>query len=159
VTTTSQAFRLATPHDVPAITALVNKAFLVERFLFDGDRTSVAEIKALLKLGSFLLAERDGGLAAGVYVEIRGNRGYIGMLSVDPDLQGSGLGRSVMAQAEDHCRKAGCFDVDLSLIDRRAELKPFYRKLGYVEVGTAPYPEPDKAREPCSFILMSKRLT
>ncbi len=137
----------------------MNRAFLVERFLFDGDRTSDVEVRELLELGAFLLAERDGGLAAGVYVEIRGNRGYIGMLSVDPAAQGGGLGRAVMEAAEAHCRQAGCVGVDLSVIDLRVELQCFYGKLGYVEIGTAPYPEPEKAREPCCFILMSKSLS
>jgi hypothetical protein len=49
--------------------------------------------------------------------------------------------------------------VDISVVDLRTELPPFYRRLGYVETGTAPFPDPAKAKRPCHFILMSKPLT
>jgi N-acetylglutamate synthase-like GNAT family acetyltransferase len=79
--------REATADDAAAVAALVNQAFLVERFFVDGDRTSPAEIARLLETGTFLLAEAEGRLVACVFVERRGERGYFGMLSVDPSRQ------------------------------------------------------------------------
>jgi ribosomal protein S18 acetylase RimI-like enzyme len=97
--------RDATAADVEAIARLVNRAFLVERFFVEGDRTSPAEISRMLESGAFLLAEADGRLVACVYVELRGERGYFGMLSVDPSRQGEGLGRRLVDAAEDRCRR------------------------------------------------------
>jgi len=48
--------------------------------------------------------------------------------------------------------------VDITVVDLRTELPPFYHRLGYVETGTAPFPSTGRATRPCHFILMSKRL-
>jgi GNAT superfamily N-acetyltransferase len=150
--------RDATAADAEAIAGLVNRAFLVERFFVDGDRTSLAEISRLLETGTFLLAEADGRLVACVYVELRGERGYFGMLSVDPSRQGEGLGRLLVEAAEDRCRREGCRMMEFHVVDLRQELPPIYRRLGYVEVGTEPFPDTERAKIPARFVVMTKPL-
>jgi len=150
--------RDATADDAPAIAGLVNQAFLVERFFVDGDRTNAAEISRLLENGAFLLAEAGGRLVACVYVELRGDRGYFGMLSVDPSRQGEGLGRRLVEAAEDRCRSRGCRLMEIHVVDLREELRPFYRRLGYVEVGEEPFPDHERAKRPARFIVMTKPL-
>jgi N-acetylglutamate synthase-like GNAT family acetyltransferase len=150
--------RDATIDDATAIAALVNQAFLVERFFVDGERTNPDEIARLLETGAFLLAERDGRLVACVYVESRGERGYFGMLSVDPSRQGEGLGRRLVDAAEDRCRTGGCRLVEIHVVDVREELPPFYRRLGYADVGEEPFPDHERAKIPARFIVMTKPL-
>jgi GNAT superfamily N-acetyltransferase len=150
--------RDATDDDATAIAALVNQAFLVERFFVDGDRTSPAEISRRLDKGTFLLAETEGRLVACVYVELRGERGYFGMLSVDPSRQGEGLGRLLIDAAEDRCRSRGCRRMEIHVVDVREELPPFYRRLGYVEAGEEPFTEHEPTRIPARFIVMTKPL-
>src|SRR5271167_1766210 len=84
--------RTAQPEDAASIARLVNVAFRPERFFIDADRTNPEKVRALLQKGKFLLVEQAGALAACVYVELRDDRGYFGMLAVDPTLQRSGLG-------------------------------------------------------------------
>jgi N-acetylglutamate synthase-like GNAT family acetyltransferase len=150
--------RDATAADAPAIADLVNRAFLVERFFVDGDRTSPDEVSQMLETGGFLLAESDGGLVACVYVESHGERGYFGMLSVDPSRQGEGLGRLLVQAAEDLCRVRGCQVMEIYVVDLRKELPPLYRRLGYGEVGTRPFPAPARATLDCHLIVMAKPL-
>jgi predicted N-acetyltransferase YhbS len=153
------ALRTAGPADARAVTALINAAYEVERFFVDGDRTSEAEVRQYMAKGTFLVAEQDGAPIGCVYTEQRGDRGYFGLLAVDPGQHGRGVGRTLIAAAEDRFRGAGCRAVDISVVNLRTELPPFYRRLGYVETGTAPFPDPEKATRPCHFILMSKTLT
>jgi len=151
--------RAARVEDAPAIAALINAAFRVERFFIDGDRTDTDEVRGLLEKGSFLLAsDAAGGLAGCVYVELRGERAYFGLLSVDPARQRSGLGRRLVAAAEAHGRNAGCRHMDLQVVNLRAELPPFYRSLGYAESGRAPFPEDVPTKLACHFIRMSRAL-
>lgn len=152
------ALRTARPADVGAVTAIINAAYQVERFFIDGDRTSEDEVRRYMAKGAFLVAEEDGRPAGCVYVEQRGDRGYFGLLAVDPAQHGKGLGRTLVEAAEERLRRAGCIAMDISVVDLRTELPPFYRRLGYVETGTAPFPDPEKATRPCHFILMSKPL-
>jgi len=152
------ALRTARPADVGAVTAIINAAYQVERFFIDGDRTSEDEVRRYMAKGAFLVAEEDGRPAGCVYIEQRGDRGYFGLLAVDPAQHGKGLGRTLVEAAEERLRRAGCIAMDISVVDLRTELPPFYRRLGYVETGTAPFPDPEKATRPCHFILMSKPL-
>ena len=150
--------RLATDADAQAIAALVNAAFKVERFFIDRDRIDPAKVREMLGTGRYLLAEDNGALIACVYVELRGQRAYFGLLGVDPSRQGQGLGRKMVEEAESYARAAACEFIDLRVVNLRTELPPFYRRLGYAETGTEPFPADAKPSQPCHFINMSKPL-
>ncbi len=150
--------RLAQSADVEALAALINIAFRVELPFIDGDRINPDGVREYMKKGEFLLAEDSAGLAGCVYVELRGDRGYLGLLGVDPRRQGTGLGRKLMVAAENLFRVALCVAVDLRIVSARTPLPAFYRHLGYVETGTAPFPHDVQAKVPCHYILMSKSL-
>jgi N-acetylglutamate synthase-like GNAT family acetyltransferase len=150
--------RVAHLEDADAIARLVNQAFQVERFFIAGDRTNPEAVRELLGKGKFLLAELDGVPAGCVYLQARGDRCYLGLLSVDPGRQRSGLGRLLMRAAEEDCRAAGARGIDLQIVSLRTELPGYYRCLGYDESGTAPFPEHAQPKQPCYFIKMSKEL-
>jgi GNAT superfamily N-acetyltransferase len=139
---------------------LINSAFAVEKFI-EGGRTNEAEILDRMQKGEFLLGcDETGELVASVYVELRGARGYFGMLAVDPQRQGNGLGRKMVEVAEEYCRGKGCTAMDLTVLSLRPELPPVYHKLGYVESGVEEF-RPSRPLKPgveCYCIVMSKEL-
>ncbi len=100
----------------------------------------------------------DGVLAGCVYIELRGERGYFGLLAVDPQRQRSGNGARLIAAAEEHCRSAGCRFMDLTFVNVRQELPAYYRKFGYTENGTLPFPADQVAKIPVHLVRMSKPL-
>jgi GNAT superfamily N-acetyltransferase len=154
--------RKAGAADVPTLTVLINLAYRVEDFFIDGNRTDETELAAILAAHEFLLAEdaADGSMIGAVLIEFRegGKTGYFGMLSVHPDRQKGGLGRQLIAAAEDRCRAAGCTRMTLQCVDLRTELPPYYEKLGYRTYATAPFPDVQKKKRACGFILMGKDL-
>jgi ribosomal protein S18 acetylase RimI-like enzyme len=150
--------RVADLRDIDAIVHLINAAFRVELPYIEGDRTNPTGVRTYMQKGKFLLAEDAAGLAGCVYVELRGDRGYLGLLGVDPLRQGTGLGRKLMDAAENHFRQAGCVAVDLRVISARTPLPAFYRHLGYCETGTAPFAPDVPVKVPCHYILMSKTI-
>jgi GNAT superfamily N-acetyltransferase len=152
-----RTFRHAAAADVGILARLINRAYEVEKFFVAGDRVSHPQVVELVSRGAFLIGEEDGVPAACVYVELRGDRGYFGLLSVDPTRQKRGWGRAMVEAAEQHARAAGCIAMDLSVVNLRTELPPFYHRFGYAETGTAPFND-QRATQPCHFVLMSKSL-
>jgi predicted N-acetyltransferase YhbS len=157
--TSTISIRTAAPADAAKITDVINAAFRVaEEFFIDGLRIGQAEVEQLLGKGAFLLAETGDRLSGSVYVEMRGERSYLGLLSVDPASQKSGLGSLLMNEAENYCRQRGSRFMDIYIVNLRQELPPYYRRRGYVENGTTPFPADVPVKIPCHFINMAKPL-
>jgi GNAT superfamily N-acetyltransferase len=174
----SGTVRSATSGDVPALVLLINRAYQVEKFFVVGERTSDAEIRermarpgaAFLVIDAFAAdahPHRDtdqtsrgaeAALAGAVFVQVKGDRGYLAMLSVDPARQRRGLGRVLMAAAERHCRSGGCRFLDLDIVNVREELPAFYARFGYAPFDTAPFHDPAKLTRPAHLVLMTKPL-
>jgi GNAT superfamily N-acetyltransferase len=150
------SFRVASLADTGALVRLINAAFRVELPFIEGDRTDVEGVRSYMAKGKFLIAEDAAGLAGCVYAELRGERGYLGLLGVDPPRQGTGMGRKLMDASEHYFRDAGCRAIDLRVISARTPLPAFYRHLGYLETGTAPFVPDVPVKVPCHYILMSK---
>ena len=151
--------RDASESDREAIVRLINTAFLVELFFIERDRTNPEMVRSLMEKGKFLLAKDGTSLAGCVYVELRGEGGYFGLLAVEPARQGGGLGSGLVAASEEYCRAAGCRFMDLTVVNLRNELLPLYRRLGYIESGTIPFPsDQHPPNQPCHLVRMSKSL-
>ena len=157
--------RRATIDDIPALARVINRAYVVEAHLFHGDRTNEAEVRERLERPNacFLVidaahgAPGPGMLAGAVFVEVRGERSYFGMLSVDPEWQGRGLARQLISAAEAHAAAAQCQFMDIDVVDLRTELPGFYTSFGYVAAGSTPYASA-LARVPLRMIRMTKAL-
>ena len=152
--------RVASVSDCEALASLINSAFAIEKFL-EGERTDEEQLKEMMRKGQFLLGcDAAGQLVASVYVEVRGSRGYFGMLAVHPEQQKNGLGSRMVGAAEEYCRSRGCGAMDLVVLSLRPELPPLYRKLGYAESGVQEF-HPSRAfigTADCHCIVMSKDL-
>src|SRR5216683_7356207 len=117
------SIRTATPSDTDAIVRLVNTSFLVEQFFIERDRTNPATVLSLMEKGRFLLAEDAPNLVGCVHLELLGERGYFGMLSIDPSRQRMGVGRQLIDAVEKYFRDAGCKFSDLKIVNVRTELQ------------------------------------
>jgi ribosomal protein S18 acetylase RimI-like enzyme len=153
-------YRLATVKDAPRVIAMINAAFSIEEFL-EGTRTDDVRFAAMMEKGSILIAEDEASdLLGSVYFELRGKRGYLGMLAVDPAQQGRGLARRLVEAAENHLRAAGCDEVEIIVLNMRPELVPIYQRFGFVVEGTTRF-TPSRTLKPgveCYGIIMVKKL-
>jgi ribosomal protein S18 acetylase RimI-like enzyme len=155
--------RQANESDIPAIVAVVNAAFEVEKDFRGGDRTSVAEISQLMQSSTFLVATHGVAIEAeqvvgAVLVRVNGTRGYFGMLAAQPGMQRSGIGRALLEAAEDYCRARGCTEMTLSTGSVRRELLDLYAKLGYRVTSVEPAPPDGPFTKPIEIVKMTKSL-
>lgn len=169
-------FRAAGAEDVPAIVELVESAYrgdasragwTTEADFLDGRRTDRREIESVLarEQSRILLAERDGELVACANVAVEDGTGYFGMFSVVPSLQGQGIGKLVLAEAERIAAEEwSCPAMRMSVIDIREDLIPFYERRGYHRTGIKkPFPYGDARfglpkRDDLRFEILEKPL-
>lgn len=149
-------FRPAQAGDIDAIVALVESAYrgdasragwTTEADLLDGRRTGPDDILSILarERSQMLLAEQSGRLLACAHVAVEDDDGYFGMFSVAPLLQGQGVGKLVLAEAERIVHDTwGCASMRMTVIDLREELIAFYQRRGYHRTGIRkPFPYGD----------------
>lgn len=159
---TGLCFRAATAADVGAIVALVESAYrgdasragwTTEADLLDGRRTGADDVIACIDRprSRILLAERGDALLACAHVaeehsDGEPSSGYFGMFSVRPDLQGSGIGKALLDEAERMVRDDwGLTVMRMTVIDVREELIAFYERRGYRRTGIIkPFPYGDE---------------
>ncbi|WP_288414199.1 GNAT family N-acetyltransferase [uncultured Sphingomonas sp.] len=168
--------RPATPADIPALHMLVESAFRGDRArggwtheadLLGGQRTDPAALaEAIADPDHAILIAFDGDVAIGC-VEVKragSGRSALGLLSVRPDRQAEGLGRRLVAAAEDHARAHhGATRMEMTVIATRAELIAWYERQGYCRTGeTRPFPMDDPRfglpRVPLSFIVLDRSI-
>jgi GNAT superfamily N-acetyltransferase len=79
-------------------------------------------------------------------------------LCVDPDLQTEGLGRALIADAEDMAADAfGARTMEMTVIDAREELIAYYERRGYARTGELrPFPLP--ADVPYKMVVLERRI-
>jgi len=152
--------RFADVADLPAITQLINQAFSVEFFFKGGDRITLDEVQSLFQKGRFMVLEENGTIEGSVYVELRGQRAYLGLLSTNPARQRSGIGTRLTTAAEEFARESGCRFMDLRIVNLREELPVIYKKFGYEVIGTenVAVETGQHFTRPAHFINMSKEL-
>ena len=151
-------YRQADKSDAEALVGLINRAFEVELKFFTTERIDVTETLKHFDKGKFLLAKDGDEIAGCNYVELRGDAGYFGLLSIDPNYQRRGLGKKLIEQAEDFCRDAGCSLMQIRVLNHRTELPPFYEKLGYHVARMEEVENVPSARMPYHFIVMEKTI-
>ena len=153
-------FRFADIADLPTITQLINQAFSVEFFFKAADRIDEAEVQRLFAKGRFMVVEEEGQIQGCVYVELRGERAYLGLLSTNPKRQRSGIGSRLTTAAEEFARESGCRFMDLRVVNLREELPVIYAKFGYEVTGTeeVAVEAGQHFTQPAHFVIMSKEL-
>jgi GNAT superfamily N-acetyltransferase len=168
--------RRAVAGDAPAIAALVNSAFrgdsskagwTTEADLLGGQRVDVDRILEIINTpGSIvLLCDQDQELEGCVHLQQTGENCYLGMMTIRPAMQGTGLGRQLLEAAERwaieqwHSRS-----MHMTVIVQRLELIAWYERRGYRRTGQRkPFPYGDERfglprRPDLEFEVLSKRL-
>ncbi|MGW7365771.1 GNAT family N-acetyltransferase [Streptomyces sp. NPDC054841] len=170
------SFRDAIEADVPALVELIESAYrgdssrtgwTTEADILDGQRTDPEGVRQVITgSGSRLLAVlRDGEIVACCQLEHRGDAAYFGMFAVRPGLQGGGLGRQIITEAERIAHETwGVREMHMTVISVRDELIAWYERRGYRRTGMmTPFPYGDERfgipqRDDLQFELLVKPL-
>ncbi|KOG51641.1 GCN5 family acetyltransferase [Streptomyces virginiae] len=170
------SFRSAVETDVPELVDLVESAYrgdasragwTTEADYLDGQRTDPDGVRAVIAApdGVLLVVERAGELVACCQLEHRDDHVYFGMFAVRPGLQGGGLGKEILAEAERRARENwGAKEMRMTVVHVREELIAYYVRRGYRRTGElSPFPYGDARfgvplRDDLAFELLVKSL-
>jgi len=173
---TTLDFGDATADDIPALVALVTSAYrgeasragwTTEADLLDGNRIDPDVLRGDIERphSRVLLVQGDGGLLGCAHVAIEDGVGYFGMFAVRPGLQGGGIGKAVLAEAERLVREDwGLPLMRMTVIDLREDLIAWYERRGYRRTGIKkPFPAVDPRfgipkRDDLRFEVLEKTL-
>ena len=167
----------ASRDDLPALHALIESAYRGdsarrgwshEADLLDGQRTDLATLDAMLADPTQrLLVLRDHEVlrACVALTDKSAGLAYLGLLTVDPARQSAGLGRMILAAAEDHAvAHFAATRIEMTVITQREELIVWYERRGYTRTGERrPFPAHDPrfglpTRDDLAFVVLEKRL-
>jgi ribosomal protein S18 acetylase RimI-like enzyme len=165
----------ATGADIPALLTLLNKAYrgavsqqgwTSEAHLIAGEvRTDETTLKELFNNPDSLFLKHtndDNEINGCVNLQQRGNKLYLGMLSVSPTQQGGGIGKKLLQAADTHARRNGIDSIYMTVISVRDELIDWYKRHGYADTGKRePFVEDarsGKHLQQLEFMVLEKKL-
>jgi ribosomal protein S18 acetylase RimI-like enzyme len=165
----------ALPEDAQALSQLVNAAYrgdtgrqgwTTEADLIDGTRTDAELLREVMQRpDSVILKYVDNEEIIGcVELRVEGAKLYLGMLTVKPTLQKSGIGKKLMQAAEAHAREKGCTAIFMNVLTDRSELIAWYERQGYTDTGQRkPFAFTDPRygfpKKPLEFMIMEKKIS
>lgn len=164
----------ASLEDVSILNTLINSAYrgasskkgwTTEAHILLGKRTSEDELIAIIqdKKSTILKYSDKDKIIGCVLLKENENELYLGMLSVSPELQNSGIGKKLMQQAEIFASEVGLSKIVMTVISVREELIAWYNRNGFVDTGLRePFPVSNVfsqiTNEPLEFMVLEKRI-
>jgi ribosomal protein S18 acetylase RimI-like enzyme len=158
--------------DIVSLNTLINSAYrgefskkgwTTEAHLLEGSRTTEVELLDIIQDASHtILKYSDNGKIIGcVLLKVKANELYLGMLTVSPDLQNSGIGKKLLRQAEVFAVEMQLPKIVMTVITVREELIAWYKRYGYVDTGARePFPVSEVfnpiTKEPLEFMVLEK---
>lgn len=169
------SIEIADATDIPKLVAIINQSYrgegskagwTSEAYFVEGDkRTDKNDLLRHLDGANavMLKAVNDGNEPSGcVYLQKRNGKLYLGMLSVKPTLQKTGIGKLLMQASEKYAAQQGLSVIMMYVVSLRSELIEWYQKQGYRDTGIRiPFPDlPEYGRPmvPIEFMIMEKQI-
>lgn len=166
---------IAIEKDIHALVALMDSAYrgegskqgwTSEADLFIGNkRTDEASVTELMKKpGAVFLkyVNDDGEIEACVFLKKKENKVYLGMFSVSPAAQGKGLGKKILAAADEYAKEQQCTSIYMTVITVREELIAWYERNGYQKTGRVlPFPVDERfgiPKQPLEMLVLEKTI-
>lgn len=139
------------------------KGWTTEAELLDGVRTDKTAIASIITARNSLIKicrSGDESLIGCVYLHIDKSTLNLGMLTVSPTLQGKGIGKVLLKEAENYAKQNDCTAIEMTVIEQRTELLAWYNSKGYLPTGeTKAFPD-DPAfgipKQPLRFLVLRK---
>lgn len=163
-----------TASDINELVLLVNSAYrgdssrkgwTTEAELLEGLRTDPDTLlEQISQPGHCILkaVNENHEIIACVSLEEKSNKLYLGMLTVKPTIQATGIGKIMLQAAENFALERNLHCIEMTVISVRSELIAYYERRGYQRTGeTRDFPTDPKfgiKKQELEFIVLEKKL-
>ena len=164
----------ATLDDISQLNKLINSAYrgesskkgwTTEANILEGIRTTEEELAETMgdPKNTILKFTENDWIIGCVLLIAKERQLYLGMLTVSPELQNSGVGKKLLQQADLHALALGLPRIVMTVISVREELISWYKRHGYVDIGARePFPVSDVhipiTETPLEFMVLEKKV-
>lgn len=164
----------ATISDAENIEKLVNSAYrgdsskrgwTTEADLLGGIRINTESVYALIndENSKILIFKNNNDLQGCVNITAKDSVLYLGMLTVDPELQNSGIGKKLLRYVEEYALNNSFTSIEMTVISQRTELIAWYERHGFQKTGEKrPFPMDDPKfgvpKTMLEFIVLDKKI-
>lgn len=165
----------AVVEDVAQLNVLVNSAYrgegskqgwTTEADLLGGVRTDEEAITEMVTRPDAVVlkcVDEQDRIIGCVYLKNQKTKLYLGMLTVQPNLQAQGIGKKLLAAAEDYAKSERFEAIIMTVISARKELIAWYERRGYQLTGEKkPFPSDDPRfgipKQQLEFVVLEKKL-
>lgn len=161
--------------DIVAITSLLNSAYrgesskkgwTTEAHLIAGNvRTDESHLQQVMQLPESIVVKfsnEQQQITGCINLQKHGNKIYLGLLSVSPQLQGFGIGKQLLKAADEYAQHLQCTAIYMTVITARKELISWYQRYGYKDTGERKAFTEDglsgKHLQPLAFMVLEKAI-
>ena len=131
----SYHMRRATDADVPQLVAIINAAYSYQDEAMGMPRTSQDHLTKRISETDFYVVKGAEQLVGCVYLESCEESLHFGLLTVIPDLRGTGLAPSIIEAIEKYAISNTYHFIDIDYMSLAPWLKKYYEKYGFIETG------------------------
>ena len=166
---------IATNEDIPSLVQLINSAYrgeaskqgwTTEAYLLKGElRTDEDSLASILEIKDAVMLKyvsEDGIITGCVYLHKQERGLYLGMLTVSAALQGAGIGKKLLAAADEYAKENNCSHIFMNVISLRAELIAWYERHDYYQTEERkPFLNDERfgiPTQPLEFLIMEKKV-
>jgi len=160
--------------DIPQLEILINSAYrgegskkgwTTEADLLGGIRTDSDSLRQMINNENSTILKftnEDNEIEGCVYLENKDRKMYLGLLTVSPLQQAKGIGKKLLAAAEEYAANHNYSVMQMTVISVRDELIKWYERHGYSKTGeTLPLPADEKfaiTNQPLQFLVLEKQI-
>jgi len=166
---------IAEEKDISSLVTLMDSAYrgesakqgwTSEADLFIGNKRTDEDtlFKLMAKPGAvFLKYTNEENIIEGcVFLHKNESRLYLGMFSVSPSAQGKGIGKKLLAAADQHAKDQNCSSIYMTVITVREDLIAWYEKNGYQQTARVlPFPVDERygiPTQPLELMVLEKQV-
>ncbi|GAC1589662.1 MAG: GNAT family N-acetyltransferase [Ginsengibacter sp.] len=164
----------ATTKDIGELNELINSAYrgdsakegwTNESEFLDGIRIDESELSKIIRneKNTILKYVRKNKIVGCVLLEQQEDEIYLGMLTVKPILQATGIGKKLLTASEQFARSKKYYKIKMTVISIRTELIDWYKRFGYEDtLDRKPFISVDNKfgipKQTLEFIVMTKTI-